>query len=84
MTTVNQATACLEMFLLQEGSINFVKCMEMKVTIDFHFWTLYLRGSERTFIHAVGCEIHICGHSGHLLLILLLCPMVPGSLAGLL
>lgn len=84
MSTMNMVVAHLEMYSMQEGSINFMKFMEMKVTIDFHFWIAYLIDSEKKFIHLIVREIHICDYRGHLLLILLLCSAIPSLLAGLL
>lgn len=77
MSRVNMVTAHLEMFSMQEGSINFMKFMEMRVTVDFHFWTAYLIDSEKKFIHLIVREICICDYRGHLLLILLLCSAIP-------
>lgn len=76
-STVNMVTAHLEMFSMQEGSINFMKFMVMKVTVDFHFWTAYLIDSEKKFIHLIVRGIRICDYRGHLLWILLLCSVIP-------
>lgn len=43
MDAVTMAAAHLEMPSMQEGPIDFVKLMGMKVTVDFHFWIAYLR-----------------------------------------
>lgn len=77
MSTLNMVTAHLEIFSMQEGSINFMKFMEMKVTVDFHFWAAYLIDSEKKFIHLIVRGICICDYRGHLLLILLLCSVIP-------
>lgn len=43
MNSVTMVAAHLEMHSMQEGPINFVKFMGMKMTVDFHFWIAYLR-----------------------------------------
>lgn len=68
----------------QEGSMHFMKFMEMKVTTDFHFWIAYLMDSDKKFINLIVHEIHIGDYRGHLLLILLLCSGIPSPLACLL
>lgn len=81
MSTVNSVAAHLEMCPRQEGSMYFMKFMEMKITTDFHFWIAYLIDSEKKFIHLIVHEIHICDYRGHLLLILLLCSVGLSRLA---
>lgn len=43
MNAVTMVAAHLEMHSMQEGPIDFVKFMGMKMTVDFHFWIAYLR-----------------------------------------
>lgn len=84
MSTMNLVAAHLETCPVQEGSMHFIKFMEMKVTTNFHFLTAYLIDSEKKFIQLIAHEIHTCDYRDHFLLILLLCSVIPSRLACLL
>lgn len=54
-----------------------MKCMEIKVPVNFHFWSVCLINTEMKCIHLTVCKVHTCDYRGLLPLSLLLCLWFP-------